>query len=688
MLLYAAVVFLSAFLLFEVQPILGKYLLPRYGGTAAVWTTCLIFFQTLLLGGYAYAHWGRRLGLRRQSLVHLGLVAVSLVALPIASTGRGAPESWPPAAGLLLLLLLGAGAPYLVLSATGPLLQSWRERTRPGSVPYRLFALSNVASLLALVAYPFAIEPRLGLAQQCRIWSWGYALFALLCGLLALAVARSRIATEADGPRALASAPPHADLWLWAVLPFASSLLLVATTNQVCQDVSVVPFLWIVPLALYLLSFILVFSIERLYHRAVWMLGFAAACAWAMVVMERGFTVPLAYQIGAHVAALFAASMVCHGELVRFRPAPAHLTSYYLAIAAGGAAGAAAAGLLAPALFAGYWEYPIGQVAVWLLAFCSWARDPRAWLHGGRPILAWLPLWLALATLATALAMREYHVLDTAVAVSRSFYGTLRVEVRERDNPLRSRYTLMNGRIEHGFQFQNEERRRWPTAYFGADSGVGLAIRLHPTRAAAGPMRIGVVGLGAGTLAAYGGPGDYIRFYELNPDVVRLSTKYFTYVSGSPARVEIALGDARMTMEQDRRRGVSQQFDVLAVDAFSGDAIPVHLLTRESFDAYWYHLKPDGVLAFHISSHNFDLGPVTRALALERADEGMEAVLVESPTRDDQGTDSADWVLVTRNRQVLDSKTMRAAISPWARYAPAPLLWTDDHSNLFRVLSR
>jgi hypothetical protein len=463
-----------------------------------------------------------------------------------------------------------------------------------------------------------------------------------------------------------------------------------AATNQICQDVAVVPFLWVLPLSLYLLTFILCFESDRSYRRAAFAIALGATALQTTVVLFRGVEVPIVWQVASHAATLFVACMVCHGELAWLRPPARHLTSYYFAIAGGGAAGAAFVTFVAPRFFKGFWEYPIGIVAACVLLLTVWFRDRGSKLYDGRPLWAWSLLYSGTVALVAALAVQAVEALEGSVEVRRNFYGVLEVLEPEREDPERSRYTLMHGRIEHGFQYHDESRRYLPTSYYGADSGIGVAITNHPRRrvSVSSRLRVGVVGLGAGTIATYGEAGEYFRFFEINPEVVRLSDKYFTYRSGSPASVEVVLGDARVSMERERLEGRPGEFDVLAVDAFSGDAIPVHLLTRECFETYWYHLKPDGVLAFHVSSRYLDLRPVVRGLAACRAAGGMEAVWVENSQDHSLGTDAADWVLVTRNRRFLESPGVQSKIKPWPAATNRLVLWTDDYSNLFRVLSR
>ena len=701
MMIYGATMFLSALLLFLVQPLIGKFILPWFGGTPTVWTTCMLFFQALLLAGYVYAHAlaGRR-PLRRQALIHLCILAATLLSLPILPSQTWKPlDGQSPVLRILGLLIVSIGAPYILLSATAPLLQSWFSRMRPGSSPYRLYALSNLGSLLAILGYPFLVEPELSLSRQASFWSWTYGGFVVLCALLAVKVMRNHLPPEAApqgdegaGAAAPESRPGIGRRVLWLSLTACSSIMLLATTSQMCQDVAVVPLLWILPLALYLLTFIFCFQHERLYWRPVFMPGLAGAVIWTAFILFGSVFVDLRLQILSYSLTLFMCCMVCHGELVRLKPGPQYLTHFYLMVAGGGAFGGVLVTLVAPRLFQDFWEYHVGLLFTALLVLVVLFRDPRGPLYRGRPWPVWAVLYLGFLALGISLGRHIQGSMQNTVETRRNFFGVLRVLDLNQEDPGQHRLTLMHGRIEHGFQFADGEKRYWPTSYFGPSSGAGMAICFHPRRLAEAyrqhPLRIGVVGLGTGTLAAYGIAGDYFRFYEINSEVIRLSDKYFTYRKDSPARIDVVLGDARISMERERQRGESQGFDVLAIDAFSSDAIPVHLLTLECLQAYLYHLKPDGILAVHISNRYFDLSPVVRNMAQLDAEHGMQALLIESRGNDLQGTDSSDWVLLTTNQQFMAEAEVQRSLTPWSEATPRPILWTDDYTNLFSLLRR
>lgn len=700
MLRHAVTIALGAFLLFQVQPIIAKRILPWFGGSAAVWTTCMLFFQGLLLAGYAYAHLlTSRLSRRRHVVVHLVLLAASLAFLPIAPGEGWRPTADDePTARILLLLLVTIGVPYVVLSSTGPLVQHWFAVTHPGRSPYRLFSLSNAGSLLALVSYPFVFEPLLTQRFQALSWSAAFGVFVLAyawCGARVLRGAGQagpaaddlRGATAPPMPKARgASARPRArEVLLWLGLTAFPSMLLLATTNQACQEVAAVPFLWVLPLALYLLTFIACFDHERWYVRGPFSGLLAATTVLLVAWLNLDWALSLPLQVTILCSVLFACCMTCHGELYRSRPAPEHLTLFYLTVAAGGALGGAVAAVAAPRVFADFWELHLATGGCVIVTFVAWARDPTGPVRGAGGKVAGPVLAAFAVFVVVSLALDARDSEEGVVERVRTFHGVLTVtEGRDEHGPWRA---LRHGRIEHGFQYLLPRHRRRPTSYYGPTSGVGLALRFHPARGVrAGserPLRIGVVGLGVGTLATYGEEGDAIHFYELDAHVRRLATTMFSYVSDAEAEVEITLGDARVRMEEQLARAEPQRFDVLAVDAFAGDAIPVHLLTAECFRVYLGHLAEDGILAIHVSNHHLDLKPVVRTLA-ERA--GMAAAWHEDwSEEDDPAVDDSDWILVTRNLAFLADPAVRHRRTPWPDDMPV-VDWTDDSASLWRVL--
>jgi SAM-dependent methyltransferase len=670
MLLFALTIFASAFLLFLVQPIIAKEILPWFGGSAAVWTTCLVFFQSALLAGYAYADVVvRRLSARRQSLVHGALLVASLIALPIVPGAFWKPAGTEnPAALILGLLAVTLGLPYFLLSTTSPLLQAWFARAHAGRNPYRLFALSNLASLLALLGYPFAIEPWISTRTQALAWSAGYALFVALG--IATAWRNVRIADAPAIPMRVRNgtqpAPPFARHLLWCALAATGSVLLLSVTSHITQNIAAVPLLWIVPLAIYLTTFILCFESTRLYPRDA-LLPIAAATlgvmAWCLA--DSRLTHELALQLGVFCIGLFIVCMFCHGELSRLKPAPLYLTRFYLMVSLGGAVGAVLVGIVAPLVLPANFELALALIVA--AALLAWQVRSDARVYGLLAMVA------GVATIGCA-TWRVVDFYDTTIVTARNFYGVLRVQENGTSDASRHR-TLVSGTIMHGLQYLAPQFRRQATSYYTTSSGIGRVLEtLHPRKE---PLRVGIIGLGAGTLAAYGTPGDLYRFYDINPAVIAIARRDFSYLGESEAHIETPLGDARLTLEREP----GADLDLLAVDAFSSDAIPVHLITSEALALYARHMRPGGVIAFHVTNRFLDLVPVVAAIA---AANGMHAVWIHDEG-DDVLANRSDWVLVSNNRALLANPRIAGAASAIEAH-PEWRVWTDDFNNLFQVL--
>jgi hypothetical protein len=680
--LYASALFLGAFLLFQVQPLVGKLVLPAFGGTPAVWMTCLMFFQTLLLAGYAYAHLlATRLPPRAQAWTHGGLLAACFLFLPLETSLAPSAGDAHPALAIVALLAGTIGVPFLLLSATSPLLQAWFARRHPERSPYRLYATSNAGSLLALLSYPVLVEPHLSLRAQAFGWSLGVA------GAIALlwaCAAGFRGAGAAARPAPAGPPPSALDQALWLALATAGSVLLLGTTNQLCQNVAPVPFLWVLPLVLYLLSFILCFESDRFYARDAYGWLLVAAILGTLGAFFFGPQLGLPGQVAAFSAALFAGCMVCHGELARARPPPAHLTRFYLFVSAGGALGGVLVSFVAPAVFPTYWELPLALALVCGLRVLG----PRL----ARLAASRTPLWKRLTTAALALALAAalgppawagFLRRSSVLHLARNFYGVLEVSDEGLDDPALRQRRLTHGSTVHGLQFLAEERRRLATAYYGHASGVALALRSLAARDA---LRVGVVGLGAGTLAAYAERGTTFRFYELDSAVSALAEEHFTFLRDARergARIELVSGDGRLRLAEERVRGARGDFDLLVLDAFSSDAIPVHLLTLEALDLYLARLRPDGILAFHTSNHYLDLAPVVRALALAR---GLAPTTIVALGDARAGTMPSIWMLLASRAELLDAPEIRAASAPGRGAGERPVLWTDDYSSLLPLL--
>jgi SAM-dependent methyltransferase len=679
MLLDALTVLVSAFLLFQAQPTIAKIILPWFGGSAAVWTTCLLFFQVGLLLGYLYAHaLVRYLKPRAQAGVHAVLLLGSALALPAYPSASWRPSSaQDPVFAILGLLTVTIGPPYFLLASTGPLLQAWYARRFHGAMPYRLYALSNAGSLFALLSYPALFEPFFTTHRQAGMWSAAYVVFIALCGVAAI-----RSGSLPAIPAATDSEPEERPgtrrYAMWLLLPACASALLLAITNYLSQDVAAIPLLWVLPLSVYLLSFILCFEGGGWYHRNPYLQLLAASLGimtYVLVQTTTNRTAAVKAVVPLFCLGLFVCCMVCHGELARLKPHPRYLTHFYLTISAGGALGGILVGLAAPRVFHAYYELPIGLVACPALVLAALRLDPEltGWFRGWR---AAAPAAGALATVVMAgyLGFQIDESLRHSRVLARNFYGGLRVWDSGPAGEAGSIRTFVHGAIVHGEEYLDPARRLLPTTYFGPQSGVGIAIR---EKQKAGAVRVGVIGLGAGTLAAYGRPGDFFRFYEINPLVTRIARSEFYFLSGCAATLDIVMGDARLSLDRE----ASQNFDVLAMDAFSGDSPPVHLLTREAMLVYFRHLKPDGILAVNISNRYLDLQPVVEG---EGRALGKISRVIETGDDESQAALASAWVLVSSPTAGLDAVTAGGYVG---EESPRRVrLWTDDYSNLFQIL--
>jgi len=679
MALYALTIFLSSFLLFQVQPIIAKIILPWFGGSAAVWNTCMLFFQAALLGGYTYAHliYGK-LPSKRQSHIHIGLLAVSLLALPILPGASWKPEGAEnPAILILGLLAATIGLPYFLLSTTGPLMQAWYARANAGAVPYRLFALSNFASLLALISYPLYVEPALDSNRQAWIWSGAYAVFVIVCASVAWRVRNDTAATLAAEEAEFIERPTLKRRLLWVGLAACPSVLLLAVTTHLTQDIASIPFLWIVPLVLYLLSFILTFETDRIYWRWFWLPLFAVSLAGMVwIEKENAPEITMIQRIAACAAAMFVSAMVCHGELASLKPHPRHLTNFYVALSVGGALGGLFVGLIAPSFFSAYHEYPIGWWLTFALVLAAITARYEVFLLKGKGVVVLTLLLAALGVYGGAWTNIQKKFLAGYRVTQRNFYGTLRIEDEGDFNDKTRVRQLLHGVINHGQQYLNPERRREATTYYCRESGVGTAIL---SRNEFLPQRVGVIGLGTGTLSTYGRIGDEYHLFEINPLVLHLARAEFSFLGESRAVTKVHLGDARLSLE----RMEPLQLDVLAVDAFSGDSVPVHLLTKEAMELYWRHLSPAGMLAVHISNRYLDLEGVVQTGAAATGKVALEF----SDERDDgdEVCYGSTWVVVM-NEATQKSRAAHLIAGKPMESSAGFRVWTDSFSNLISVL--
>lgn len=694
--LFPVIVLLSAFLLFQSELILAKYILPWFGGTPAVWNTCMMFYQAVLLCGYCYSHWlCTRFDFKKQTRIHTVLVATAFAAVAVSVAFSGSPLTpaahWKyflsasPVIHIVILLAMAVGVPFFLLSTTGPLMQSWYSRLYPEKASYRLYAISNLGSLVGLLGYPFLLEWLLPVKKQALLWTGLFVLFLLVCAFQNWMVGSRPFAAEMNA-EAAEDEESHrfgaARSLRWIGLSACASVMLFATTNQVCQNIPVSPFLWVIPLSIYLLSFTICFESSRWYRRPVfYSLYFISIGLTARTMLASPDSHDELSLLSVYLLLLFTVCMVCHGELERLKP-PGRLTSFYVNVGIGGALGGAFVVLVAPHLFHAFYELHVAVLATGLLILA--VSVPRA-LRMTRSTKVWRrQRWGWIACALTSVAAISLFAFATRVSAQReaksvvemrNFFGLKRVY--DEDG---SRY-LKHGGIVHGAQFLAEARQMSPTMYYSPHTGLGLLLNNYRRLTGRGDsdrLRIGVIGLGAGTLAAYAKPGDTMRFYEVDPQVIELAGgphAAFTFVQKSQGNIQIVLGDARLSLESEAARGDLQNFDVLVVDAFGGDAPPIHLLTREAMHLYLRHLRgPDSVIAVNIANRVLDFTPVLRALS---ADAHLSL--------DDVGNlNRFDWVLLSRNKKILQDPSLYFPFD----WSDSPVLWTDDYSNLLSILKK
>ncbi len=675
---FAATTLLGAFLVFQVQPVISKCVLPWFGGTPAVWTTCMLFFQVLLFAGYAYAHLLRTFFQpRQQGLIHLILLCAAALVLPIEPAAAWKPTgSESPTWYLLWMLAAHVGLPYFVLSSTGPLVQAWLSYQDDSDRVYRLYALSNAGSLVALLSYPFLVEPFLSVSAQSVVWSLLFCGFVIVQGVVAISL--FRIAPRSAGSRAVdltESNSATAVTWqlraAWIGLPALASTMLLVVTNHICQDVAVIPFLWVLPLSLYLVSFIVCFDSPQWYKPRWIAVATLAAIFGTQAKTVLPSSLHLIADVVSYMLTLLGVCLLAHGEVARIKPRAAFLTQYYMLLSAGGAIGGLIVAVVCPTVFNTHFELPVMMALVTSLSFMmlfvcrGWSTNQYDWSAVHRLKFAALAMTV-LPLVAIALTPQEEIITS-----ERNFFGVLKVERHE----LGAR--LVHGSTIHGMQLYGD-RSGQPTTYYSQPSGVGLTLRA--LQDAQPQLRIGVVGLGCGVLATYGRPGDRFDMIEINPAVVEIAEQHFSFLQDSAATIQNHLGDGRLVLE----RMTDARFDLLVLDAFSSDAIPAHLLTREAFALYKSRITDHGVLAIHISNNHLDLSPLVHRLS---ADAGLDSRVIRSKSERNLGTEDALWVIITpQGHPLWQEARLSDATGPNAEDLEHGPLWTDQHHNLVSVL--
>ncbi len=674
---FAATTLLGAFLVFQVQPVISKCVLPWFGGTPAVWTTCMLFFQVLLFGGYLYAHLLRTLFRpAAQGAIHLLLLSTAALMLPIEPSDAWKPTgSESPMIHLLWMLAVHVGLPYFVLSSTGPLVQAWMSYQDNSERVYRLYALSNAGSLGALLSYPFLVEPILSVSSQSVVWSLMFCLFVLVQGVIATSLfqrtKRSGIVQLGSSSGALETPPPNwAIRSAWIALPALASTTLLVVTNHVCQDIAVIPFLWVLPLSLYLISFIVCFDSPQWYKPKL----IAGATLVAILMIQVKHVLPGSMQLIAeascYMMTLLGVCLLCHGEVARIKPPASQLTQYYAMLSGGGAIGGIIVALICPMLLNTFIELPVtlgivtALTCILFFACRGWGQAEYDWSAAQR--LKFPAMLLMIVPVLTV----TFTPQDETIASERNFFGVL--AVLKNDSGVR----LVHGNTIHGMQ-RLDEYANQPTTYYGRQSGIGLAITAMQESTPS--LRIGVVGLGCGVLAVYGRPSDQFDMIEINPAVIDIANTHFSFLADSPATIRTHLGDGRLVLERMDQR----KFDLLVLDAFSSDAIPAHLLTREAVRLYQSRLAENGLLAVHVSNNHLDLVPLVHRLA---QDAGMSSRVVRGAAEPAAGIHPSLWVLLGTDEAWWRDPLLRQAEAATAEELADAPLWTDQRHNLVSVL--
>jgi hypothetical protein len=659
---------LGSFLLFSIQPMIAKFILPWFGGSAVVWTTSIMFFQVTMIGGYGYAHWlSSKQGKKEFGWLHIAALAFGVATLPIMPSEMWKPTGDEnPVVQITMLLAATIGTTYLLLTATSPLIQSWFARVHAGKSPYKLFAVSNLASMTALLAYPAVIEPLTTRKEQAIGWSIGFCIYATLCGYTCWRMGRAKAVEHP--PRACAgvqvvASPKWCDMLRWTLIAALGSAMMLATSNHLTQNIPSIPMMWVLPLSVYLLTFVLCFD-ERGWYRPGVMIGEVALMlgAMSMLLAYKEWQFTILWHMVVFLVGLFVACMFLHGELARRKPAAKNLTWFYMSLSVGGAVGGIAVGVIAPLTLPGFLELEICIVGISLAAvLLTWKN-----LKGRRAVVVTVAVF---SCGLTVFSVNRFG--NDAVMTSRNFYGSLKV-IKVMDENGNKKRQLVHGAIVHGEQNEAEEKRREPTAYFTRQSGIGEVLG----RSGFGGRKVGVIGLGAGTLAAYGKKGDRFRFYEIDPGVVRAAQNDFSFLKDSDAQIEVVVGDGRLAIESELTSKSDAGLDVIAVDAFSGDSIPLHLMTSEAVDAYLARLKPDGIIAFHVSNKFINLVPVLRKTALQK-----KLKMKHVHEKNDEGRTLSEWVVFCKGADITEWGEGESSIKTESKR-----VWTDDFSNIGAAL--
>ena len=660
---------------------MAKVILPWFGGSPSVWTTSILFFQFFLLFGYLYSHLlCRFLTIKKGIVLHLLFLGFSLLMLPVypSSTWK-LTDKFTPEIKVLLTLFSTISIPYLLLSTSGPLIQFWFSKYFENKSPYYLFSISNFGSLLGLVSYPFFFEPFFGLKLQTHIWSITNILYILMCSIIGIFVFKGNFANNEISKKSVGHRYSFSRKASWIFLAFLGVVIMLGATNEMTQDLPPIPFLWVLSLGIFLISFIIPFAKERREGPNIWKKTFNISLLLLILLKVTGHGMPIVFQVITYAFILYSACMVCHIELAATKPKEEYLTEFYLYISLGGGLGSLFVTFLGPVLFNQYFEMYLALLSIYgfigIQKYELFSKTSKAFEKGMKVNFI---LWLSSGLICFSLLyFKDNMMIKNLILKDRNFYGVLKIlDTKFQGDEIKR--ALFDGKTIHGLQFLNSKNTLSPSLYYTEESGVGLAFNTLKNKS---NSKVGIIGLGAGTLASYAKENDIFDFYEINPQVIDIANNQFTYLKNSKAKIKTYLGDARITLEEIYRNKGTKSYDLIVLDAFSSDAIPTHLLTREAFLLYTQHLSEEGTLAIHISNRHIDLFPVVASLAKEK---GYLSVEFNDHTTDEKKVYSI-WALVSKNKEFISSIKSGPFKEKTKRENVTEVIWTDDYTNLLRL---
>jgi len=672
---FAFAIFLSSFLIFQIQPIMTKIILPWFGGSPSVWTISILFFQLILLMGYLYSHLlTSYFGFRKGLLIHIALLLISCITLPIfPDSSLKYSTSYFVELRILIVLFKSVSVPYFLLSASSPLLQKWFSRIYTDESPYYLYAISNLGSLLGLASYPFIFEPLFGLKEQTHYWAGLHILYIILCICMVIKILFLKIGPESNMDRS--EGIVKLDKSCWFLFSFFGVVLMLSLNNEMTQDFPPIPFLWVLTLGLYLLTFIYSFSLKSVPKNNIWEKTFNISLVSMIILKYLGHAVPIGIQIFIYCFVLLNSCMICHLVLAKLKPDKSYLTEFYLILSLGGVAGSFFVTFIGPLLFDQYYELSLTLFIIYIYL----GRENitlKVFNFGKTKKILWITFGLIFLG---SFIFKDILGGKNIIYKSRNFYGTLNV-FDIQDGQKGPQRILLDGKTLHGVQNLERSKQYLPTHYYKKGSGVWTVFDLLPSPEG---KKIGIIGLGAGTLSIFGHVKDKIDFYEINPDVIEIANKHFTFLKNAKSKINIVLGDARIKLEEILMKEGPLEYDIIVLDAFSSDVIPMHLLTNEALGLYKKHLSKNGVLVIHISNQHIDLFPIIDTFAKSIGFSSYSFSDVSSGNKEKR---QSIWAIVTKNKTILENFSLKKYAPNIKRRNKIDVIWTDDYSNLLEVI--